>query len=119
MLAHEKIGDFAVNDEPVLTRTVSNQSSSRQESFRVAVRQRDGKCLITGQRPISLDTWPGLEAAHIFPLAYYGHWVQHNYDRWITLHAGLPINSVQNGLLLRSDIHQMFDGYLFAVNPDV
>lgn len=118
-LLMKKTGDFAVNDEPVLTRTISKQSGSRHESFCTAVRERDGRCLITGRRPVSHDMWLGLEAAHIFPLAYYDHWMQHNYDRWITLHAGLPINSVQNGLLLRSDIHQMFDGYLFAVNPDV
>lgn len=29
------------------------------------------------------------------------------------------INSVQNGFPLRSDIHDMFDAYDFAINPDV
>lgn len=32
---------------------------------------------------------------------------------------GDAINSVQNGLLLRSDIHQLFDNYIVSVNPDV
>jgi hypothetical protein len=29
------------------------------------------------------------------------------------------INSVQNGLLLRGDLHDQFDQYLFSINPDV
>jgi hypothetical protein len=29
------------------------------------------------------------------------------------------INSVQNGLLLDSAIHQLFDCYIFSINPDV
>jgi hypothetical protein len=29
------------------------------------------------------------------------------------------INSVQNGLLLRSDIHQLFHGHDVSINPDV
>lgn len=33
--------------------------------------------------------------------------------------TGGTINSVQNGLLLRSDIHQLFDFYDFSINPDV
>lgn len=28
-------------------------------------------------------------------------------------------NSVPNGLLMRSDLHSMFDQYLFSINPDV
>jgi len=29
------------------------------------------------------------------------------------------INSVQNGLLLRGDLHEQFDQYLISINPDV
>jgi hypothetical protein len=29
------------------------------------------------------------------------------------------IHSVQNGILLRSDIHVLFDKYMIAINPDV
>jgi HNH endonuclease len=67
------------------------------------------------------NSWTGFEAAHIFPLAHEGHWRDYNYDRWISLlpETGGPINSVQNGLLLRSDIHQLFDSYDFSINPDV
>jgi len=65
--------------------------------------------------------WVGYEAAHIFPLAYERHWIDQNYGRWILLPPakGGSINSVQNGMLLRSDIHQLFDSYSFSINPDV
>lgn len=29
------------------------------------------------------------------------------------------INSLQNGFILREDIHSLFDQYLISVNPDV
>jgi hypothetical protein len=67
------------------------------------------------------DVWVGFEVAHIFPLAYERHWIDHNFNRWISLppETGGIINSVQNGLLLRTDIHQLFNGYAFSINPDV
>ena len=84
---------------------------------------RDHRCVISGEKAIGApyDDWTGFEAAHIFPLAYEGHWTEHNYNRWITIQpeSGGTINSVQNGMLLRSDIHQLFDSYNFSINPDV
>ncbi len=66
------------------------------------------------------DGWTGFEAAHIFPLAYEGHWKEYDYSLWITIPSekGVSINSVQNGILLKSDIHQLFDSYELAINPD-
>lgn len=63
----------------------------------------------------------GFEAAHIFPLAYLGHWNDNDFSRWIDDPSpiGGPMNSIQNGLLLRTDIHQLFDNYFFSINPDV
>ena len=68
-----------------------------------------------------VDFWEGFEAAHIFPLAYEGHWVDHHYGRWVTIEPVKEgsINSVQNGLLLDSAIHQLFDVYYISINPDV
>lgn len=65
--------------------------------------------------------WKGFQAAHIFPLAYEGYWIQQNFSRWITIPAsnGDNINSKQNGLLLRSDIHELFDVFDVSINPDV
>lgn len=42
--------------------------------------------------------WTGLHCAHIFLLAYEQHWVEHNYNQWMTVPslAGGSINSVQN-----------------------
>ena len=53
----------------------------------------------------------GFEAAHIFSLAYEGHWHDENYGRWISHvpEVGGTINSVQNGLLLSNEVHHLFD----------
>jgi hypothetical protein len=67
------------------------------------------------------DDWDSFEAAHIFPIAYEGHWKDHGFDRWITIQndKGGINKSVQNGMLLRSDVHQLFDSYSLSVNPNV
>jgi len=98
-------------------------SGTRQQALRDAVRARDGRCVVTGKKALGAyrDNWAGFEAAHIFPLAYEGHWAQYNYSRWIALPptTGDSINSVRNGLLLCGTVHQLFDTYLFSINPDV
>ena len=116
-------GTFLVNNEPWLLRTISLSNGTRLDSFRNAVRERDGRCIISGEVVVRarLDNWSGFEASHIFPLAYEGYWIDHNYSRWITIPpaTGSSINSVQNGLLLRGDIHSDFDNYFVSINPDV
>ena len=103
---------------------ISLSTGTRTRAFRDAVRLRDHRCVITGEEAVNADLgfWDGFDAAHIFPLAYERYWVEHNFGRWIT--ATLPatggsINSVQNGLLLRADIHGLFDSYMISINPDV
>lgn len=116
-------GLYTVINEPVLVRTISLSTGSRNQSFRKEVRRRDERCVITGTKTLKAyrDIWRGFQVAHIFPLAYQGHWNQHNFARWITIPPanGDTINSVQNGLLLRSDIHELFDDYDISINPDV
>ena len=87
-------------------------------TFCDAVRARDGGCVITGlvAAMAVYGSWLGFDATHIFPLGHEGHWIENNYDPGIT---GGSINSVQNGLLLRSDIHAHFISYNFSINPDV
>lgn len=123
MILTSRLGSFIVNNEPVLTRTLSRSTGSRLRSFREEIRRRDGGCVITGKqaRGAYRDHWTGFEAAHVFPLAYESHWAQHNLGRWITVPAvnGGTINSRQNAVLLRSDIHQLFDSYDISINPDV
>jgi hypothetical protein len=53
--------------------------------------------------------------AHIFPLAYEGHWKEHDYGSWIT--TSLATESA-DWMLLTSTVRQHFDGYDVAINPD-
>jgi hypothetical protein len=104
-------------------RTVSLATGTRTRTFSDAVRHRDRGCVVSGQANLTadIDDWEGYQATHIFPLAYEAHWITHNYHRWITIPAarGGSINSVQNGILMRNDLHQLFDCYSFSINPDV
>jgi hypothetical protein len=111
-------GSFSVNSEPWLARTLS-VASGTLAAFRDAVRERDRRCVITGEEALDAEygIWEGFEAAHIFPLAHEGHWRDHDYGRWITPSGG-SINSVQNGLLLDSTIHALFEGCSVSINPD-
>lgn len=87
------------------------------------MRGRDGRCVLTRteNRRARAGIWDGFEAAHIFPLAYEQHWIDHDFSRWISLppSQGGAINSVQNGLLLLGSIRTDFDRYNVSVNPDV
>ena len=67
-----------------------------QPTFRDAlVKLYGGRCAVTGHGPLDV-----LEAAHIEPHSVSGR------------------NSVDNGLLLRSDIHTLFDAGLLWILPD-
>lgn len=67
-----------------------------QGAFRSRVADAyDRRCAVTGER-----TLPVLEAAHIVP------------------HARKGPNRVDNGLLLRSDLHRLFDRGLVTVEPE-
>jgi hypothetical protein len=68
-----------------------------QPAFRQAlIEAYGGRCAVTGTATPSV-----LEAAHIMP------------------HMGAQTNVVENGLLLRSDIHTLFDRRLLTVTPDL
>jgi putative restriction endonuclease len=66
-----------------------------QGSFRFAVEQAYQQCAVTKEHSI-----PALEAAHIIPYSHGG------------------IHEIQNGLLLRADIHKLFDGGYVTITPD-
>jgi putative restriction endonuclease len=68
---------------------------SGQPKFRRNLIDRYGCCLITGCQVEEV-----LEAAHIYP--YHGH----------------QTNLIENGLLLRSDIHRLFDLCLITISPE-
>jgi len=120
-----KIGSISVTDEVPLMGTTSLPSGADIESFCEAVRERDQRCIITG-RPAVLahfGCWIGFEAVHIFPLAYKENWNDCKYTRSITIppadESHGSINSVQNGILLGSDILDFFTFYDLTINPDV
>src|SRR5208283_1458549 len=67
-----------------------------QQGFRNALRKRYGnRCLVTGCKALAV-----LEAAHIKPYQCEGD------------------NHPENGLLLRADIHTLFDLDLLGIEPD-
>ncbi len=68
-----------------------------QGGFRVLVAQAyERRCVITGER-----TLPALEAAHVKPFSQSGP------------------HEVENGLLLRKDLHALFDRGYLTVTPDL
>jgi len=114
-------GPIKTNNEAWMLRTISMSSGTRVAAFRNSVRTRDGRCVLSGEVAAHAPViWVGFEAAHIFPLAHESRWEEMKLDRWITIKPseGGSINSVQNGLLLESAVHQLFDGCYISVNPD-
>ena len=77
------------------TAIAKQRARAGQERFRrELVRAYDGKCAVTG-----FLTDQVLQAAHILE------------------YRGTQTNIVQNGLLLRSDIHALFDSHLIGIEP--
>ncbi|PUU72846.1 hypothetical protein B9Z19DRAFT_1136564 [Tuber borchii] len=103
-------GSCDVVTEPILVNTPPFQGGIPSLRFRESVRGRDGDCIISGIRSRGLaGNWGGFEVAHIFPLAYAGHWNAGNFG-W-----GIEINHPQNGMLMDSSIHRLFDNYEFSI----
>lgn len=89
-----------LNLEQVEDKTVLRQIILRrnQSAFRKGLlRNRAKRCAITGTGELSV-----LDAAHIIPYA------SRFADR----------DKLENGLLLRSDIHKLFDMHLISINPE-
>ncbi|KAF8323479.1 uncharacterized protein EI90DRAFT_3076774 [Cantharellus anzutake] len=103
--------------------TISN-TPSETEHYQTRVRARDPCCLISGL-PVIRGNYSRFKAAHIFPRAHDIQWTHRGYPSRITDPAPLAevggptkIDSIQNVLLLRSDLHDAWDNYEFGVNPD-
>jgi HNH endonuclease len=114
-----------VSNEAWFARLNSHAISGQEDVFCNRIRTRDRKCVISGEvnDAAPWGNWAGFEAAHIFSLEHESLWIQYNYGRGITnidsVVGSSKINSIQNGLLLRGDLHTRFDQYLFSINPDV
>ncbi|WP_417606960.1 HNH endonuclease [Primorskyibacter flagellatus] len=91
---HEPLNLEKIEDATALRQVVLRRY---QSAFRQALlRKRPNRCAITGTTELSV-----LEAAHIIPYA------ERFADR----------DKLENGLLLRSDIHKLFDAHLISINP--
>ncbi|KAK9327574.1 HNH endonuclease-domain-containing protein [Lipomyces starkeyi] len=116
-------GTISVTDARCITRAYTRTNSRRDRPFRGQVRERDGKCVITGNVNLAAhrNYWSGFEAAHIFPLSEEKFFKRLNFPQLITIKSGetdTGINSCQNGLLMQSNIHQQFDSFGFGIDPD-
>ena len=117
----------AATTRPFFTRALSSSAAARLDSFRQAVRMRDQGCVITKMpciRGPQNGNWTPFQTAHVVPIAYANEWRNRDFARLITIpppppHHNDTINSVQNGLLMRSDLHQLFDSYHFSILPSV
>ncbi|KAK0715713.1 hypothetical protein B0H67DRAFT_601200 [Lasiosphaeris hirsuta] len=110
--------------EAAFARMMSFQPTRTNNEFRDQVRERDGRCVVTKEENPNkeFEIWDGFDAAHIIPIAYLHQWNVQGWSQQITIPPSQrpygTINSVQNGLLLDSAIHRMFDSYSFSINPD-
>ncbi|KAK9373310.1 HNH endonuclease-domain-containing protein [Lipomyces chichibuensis] len=117
-------GMITVTDERSIARVLSRSVSTRRNrNFREQVRKRDGTCVITGlDNPVAfINDWTSFEAAHIFPLSHEELFRSLNYPQFVTNKSDetdTGINSCQNGLLMRSNIHDLFDAFKFSIDPD-
>jgi len=94
-LSYSEFGD-APNDDPNEIQQFAAKVRKGQPSFRKNLLAAYGKeCAITGHGPENV-----LEAIHIID------------------HAESGINELDNGLLMRSDLHYLFDSNLLRINPD-
>ncbi len=96
----DRIAHYRQNAQPLVLESAGNYRSALtqvrigQGAFRTLVMDAYGRrCAVSGER-----TLPVLEAAHIRP------------------YAELGPNTVGNGLLLRSDLHKLFDSNYLTIN---
>ena len=110
-LSIENLENIEVDREDIESKSDFNPkdlTDARQRTIRAIVQRQGqpkfrsellkaygGQCAIT-----DCDAESALEAAHIFP------------------YRGTDTNHVKNGLLLRADIHTLFDLYLISIDPN-
>lgn len=96
VLADNNAHEEAQNDDPDVFLNQSRRARKGQRRLRLKLLQLyENKCAITGYAPTEV-----LEAAHI------------------SSHSTSGINHSDNGLLLRADIHSLFDSNLLRICPD-
>jgi len=113
-------GLLTLRDQPWLPRMSRVATSTQDIAFVNTVRERDRGCIITGQPAWNADfgLWHGFKAVHLFPPEFQENWNDYNLVELI----GNPedtIYSAHNGILLESQMADLFDSYLISINPDV
>lgn len=79
-----------------LGKTEIKKKRTKQEKFREdLIKRYNGKCVVSGSSCLR-----EIDAAHIKPVNEDGEYV------------------IDNGLLLKKDIHSTFDDYLWSINPE-
>lgn len=95
--AQQSEAEYSANDGPRFGEEYLTRSRLGQGTFRVLVTDAyQRRCAVTGER-----TLPVLEAAHIKPYSLHGP------------------HQVANGILLRSDLHKLFDLGYVTVTPEL
>ncbi|KAH9053782.1 hypothetical protein EDB87DRAFT_1580846 [Lactarius vividus] len=73
------------------------------------------KALITS---LLTQTYSRLKVAHIFPRVHDAEWIRNGYPSKIAVMGGpIKIDSVQNDINMRSDLHDAWVNYEFGVDP--
>ena len=83
-------------EQPAADPLVARPARLGQVAFRLAVQENYQRCIVSTEH-----TLPVLEAAHITP------------------YSQEPSHELSNGLLLRRDIHRLFDLGLVTITPDL
>ncbi len=92
---YSAVEDFNLNnsdERKVINRNITVRIG--QSDFRNTLINAWGQCAFTGCKTMAV-----LDAAHIYP------------------YRGDKDNHIKNGLLLRTDIHRLFDSYLISIDP--
>ena len=94
---HQQVAEGVAPEQPRFGELYLAKARLGQGTFRILVTDAyHRRCAVTGEK-----TLPALEAAHVRP------------------HAEQGPNRVNNGLLLRADIHRLFDSGLVTIDPDL
>ncbi|KAA8898305.1 hypothetical protein FN846DRAFT_910135 [Sphaerosporella brunnea] len=119
----------AMNPKPIVTVT------SRNKKFREAVEKRDLCCIVTKlnnhppyvARHHGMLCGPAIQAAHIVPIGRPDIWCAGDFDTAIRqqrsllqspdAHGAIDLNATENGIMLREDLHTMFDRFFWGVHP--
>ena len=112
--------EIRVSDKTFFPRTLSLSNTTRDVEFRDQIRQRDGRCVITDDINYEAieDRWVGFQTAHIIPLSLNHIFTGQGFSHLITHNNPPGINSPQNGILLHTGVHPLWDDYSIAVNPN-